>query len=373
MRDIPLSQFAIILLIIITLVSTLSIETMNVFQSIGVYLSTFLIFLAYLSYGKVTLKFIIYIFVFIFYMIISLYYNSGGIGSVLTFVLAVTSLELLSKIDFRLIYWKYICPFLAIMIILLFFASFQYNTGQGFDYNGMVNPNSVAMVSNYCFGIFLCTQHLRTNKCILGILGLITLCTTFNCEARGALLALISFMALLTVPNKLLSSKLLLIFSIIIVVIGTLIPFIYLNLYEQNFQLDFMLNKPLFTGRQRIWLEAFNLFGNDTWNWILGIGSKVKLWDAATNLHNLYFTAIVDFGIIGYLLYFGFIFRFIWHVCMKISSSNEAKKYLFLFISLSLIQGYTETSILNATTVVLSNFGLARAYNLLYKEKFNDT
>jgi hypothetical protein len=58
---------------------------------------------------------------------------------------------------------------------------------------------------------------------------------------------------------------------------------------------------------------------------------------------------------------------------MKISSSNEAKKYLFLFISLSLIQGYTETSILNATTVVLSNFGLARAYNLLYKEKFNDT
>ena len=39
------------------------------------------------------------------------------------------------------------------------------------------------------------------------------------------------------------------------------------------------MNKPLFTGRQLIWIEALNLFEGNGWNWILGIGSKVKVWD----------------------------------------------------------------------------------------------
>lgn len=368
MLNLPLSQIAIILLIVIPLVSALSIQLMTLYTSISIYVSTALILIAWISYGKMNRNFIFYILAFTCYMFISLYYNNGGIGSMLIFGSSILSLELLKNINFNLSIKKYFQTFTTAMVVLLFIASFQYNGDKGFDYEGLVNPNSIALLANYCFCIYTCLSNLRTNKIIVLALGIITLFTVINCEARGALLAFFSFILLINIPQKLLTPKLLIFASVVIVAIGTLTPFIYLNLYEQNQQLQFVLNKPLFTGRQRIWIEAFNLFGENGWNWILGIGSKVKVWDFVTNLHNLYATIIVDFGFIGYLFYFGYIFRFIVKICPNIAHNDEAKRCFFMYMALSLVQGFTEMTVLNASMVILANLGLAEAYRLIYQK-----
>lgn len=327
MQNLTLSQIAIILLITIPLVSALSIQLMSLYASISIYVSAVLIMMAWVSYGKINRNFILYILTFTFYMFISLYYSNGGIGSILTFGLSILSLELLKNVNLNLCIKKYFRVFTAVMVVLLFISSFQYSGNQGFDYEGLVNPNTIALLANYCFCIYICLSHLRVNKIIVLILGIITLFTAINCEARGALIAFISFVLMISIPRKFLKPKLLISTSIIIVAVGTLVLFIYLNLYEQNLQLQLIMNKPLFTGRQRIWIEAFNLFGENGWNWVLGIGSRVKVWDFTTNLHNLYATIIVDFGFIGYLFYFGYIFKLIVKICPNIVHNDEAKKF----------------------------------------------
>lgn len=369
MLNLTLSQVAIILLIVIPLLSALSMQLMTSYASVSIFISTALIMIGWVSYGKITRKFMFYILIFSLYMFISLYYSHGGIGSILTFILSILSLELLKNVNLPLWIKEYFKAFVAVMIIFLFIASFQYSGDKGFDYEGLVNPNTIALFANYCFCIYICLLQLRTNKIIIFILSIITLFTIINCEARGAFLAFISFILMICIPNKFLKPKLLMFSSVIIVAIGTLIPFIYLNLYEHNLQLQFVMNKPLFTGRQLIWIEALNLFEGNGWNWILGIGSKVKVWDFRTNLHNLYATIIVDFGFVGYLFYFGYIFNFIVKICPYIAHNDKAKRYFFMYIALSLIQGFTETTILNSTMFILANLGLAEAYRLIDKSK----
>ena len=124
----------------------------------------------------------------------------------------------------------------------------------------------------------------------------------------------------------------------------------------------------MFTGRQSIWIEVFNLFDKERFSWILGLDSKIKVWDYATNLHNLYLTIIADFGFLGYLFYFGYVFKFIIKVCSYIAYNDEARKYLFMYVALSLVQGFTETTSLNATTFILANLGLAEAYRSIYMD-----
>lgn len=370
MLNLPLSQIAIILLIVIPLISALSMQFLTLYNSVGIYIGTALMMVAWVSYGKINWKFIIYILTFILYMLISLYHSNGGLGSLLIFTLSILSLQLLTNIEFNSWIKKYFQAFTGVMVFLLFFASFQYSGARGFDYEGLVNPNTLAQLANYCFCIYVCLAQLhvnKINKILVLVLGLITLSTLINCEARGALVALVSFILLINIPHNLLKPRLLLFFSVAIVTIGTLIPFIYLNLYEQNIQLELFLNKPLFTGRQALWIEAFNLFEGNIWNWIFGIGSKVKLWDASTNLHNLYATVIVDFGIIGYLFYFCYVFKFIVKVCQNVANNDKAKRWFFMYIALSLIQGFTETAIFGAPTIILANLGLAEAYRLTKK------
>lgn len=366
--SLPLSQFAIILLIVIPLLSALSVQLMTLYASISIYVSTALMLMAWVSYGKMNRNFIFYIFLFTFYMFISLYYSGGGIGSILTLELSILSLELLKNINFDLLIKKYFRAFSAIMIVLLFIASFQYSGDKGFDYEGLVNPNVLALLADFCCCIYVCLTNIRTNKITILISTAITLLTLFNCEARGALVAFISFFLMISIPKKFLKPKLLLIGLVCIVAIGTLIPFIYVYLFEQNLQFQFVMNKPLFTGRQGIWIEAFNLFDKERFSWILGIGSKIKVWDYATNLHNLYLTIITDFGFLGYLFYFGYVFKFIIKVCPYIAYNDEARKYFFMYVALPLVQGFTETTSLNITTSILVSLGLAEAYRLIYRD-----
>ena len=347
----------------------ISVRLMSVYALISIYLNSAIILAAYISYGRFVKKSILFLLTFTFYMFISVYYNSGGIGSVLTFAMSVLSLELLSEIDFDDKDNSYLICLSGIMVILLFLASFQYGNGGSFDYEGLINPNSLAVVINYSFSIFLCTNNKKNvfNKSLNLILFIIAFLALINCEARGAFVSLFCFFILLVIPRKLINGKTIFFLTLAIIIIGTMIPLIYLYLYSQNVQIGYVLNKSLFTGRQAIWIEAFAIFGDNIWNWLLGIGSKVKLWEYATNLHNAYLTAIVDFGIVGYILYFGFILKYIRTVCRSVRNNREIQKWLFLYLSLGLVQGFTETSIFSSTLFVLSNFGLARAYQIARK------
>lgn len=159
MQNLTLSQIAIILLITIPLVSALSIQLMSLYASISIYVSAVLIMMAWVSYGKINRNFILYILTFTFYMFISLYYSNGGIGSILTFGLSILSLELLKNVNLNLCIKKYFRVFTAVMVVLLFISSFQYSGNQGFDYEGLVNPNTIALLANYCFCIYICLSH----------------------------------------------------------------------------------------------------------------------------------------------------------------------------------------------------------------------
>lgn len=184
-----------------------------------------------------------------------------------------------------------------------------------------------------------------------------------NLRARGEIMALVAFVILNALPRKILNSKTIFILSIMITVLGTAFPFIFLSIYRKGINFV-ILGKSLYTGREKIWSNMFEAFGNDVFKWLFGLGSKVELWENHNlNVHNDYFAIIVNFGVIGYSLFEIYIFRFIKSACALIDDYWERRCWLLMFISSALILGFVEVVTHWAVIFILIYMGLGVAQN----------
>lgn len=359
-------SIGIILLQII--ISTLLIFYYPVFKTYtvyAVYINSALISISLILNKKIQKWTLGYLTISLAYMLISISINGGGFGSVLTYAISILALEMISSLNVSDDVEKFLHFFMALCIFLLLFDSVKYTTNfEYYEYND-VNPNTIGMWVLYAFCIYICTTKKR--HIILDLLILIVSVTALiNVESRGTLIALISFCALSMMPTKFFRKKIVIILICIITALGIVFPFFYLNLYRSGFELTFM-NKSLFTGREGLWIRALGYLSQNPSGWYVGLGSKVELWDAATNVHNSYFGIIVNFGIIGLILYFLFISYFVIKVSRYCNYNKEIKNWFCMFISTNLVLGFTETSVFWSVIFILANIGLGRAYNLCLK------
>ena len=138
--------------------------------------------------------------------------------------------------------------------------------------------------------------------------------------------------------------------------------------YKNDIDITIM-GKSLYTGREIIWSNMYDALSENVVNWFFGLGSDVSLWgDRTLNVHNNYFAVIVDFGVIGFLIFYVYIFKKMGFVNEK---ESTCKKLLFSFIAYVFLLGVTEVTTMYSVTysLVFSAFSIALSKS---KEKESD-
>lgn len=355
-----LAVIIVILNIVITFLLLFNYSLFSFYSSIAIFINSAVISFAIIVNRRMHFYTVIYFGISVSYMMISISINAGGVGSILTFVVSILALDLLSTLNFEEKDNKLLRIFMILVMIGLFIISFKYRTNFDYYQRHDVNPNTIGMFALYAFCIF---TSLNLKKRYNFLLLLFVVGTMLNTQSRGTLFSLIAYVILATLPKKIFSKKFIFIITIVLTAVGTAFPFIYVKLYKQGFQL-MILNKRLYTGREQLWMRAFNYLGDDPVKWFFGIGSRVQLWNYATNVHNCFFGIIVNFGIIGFILYALYLSRFLKEVGKYARYDSRIKNWFCVFLSTNIILGFTETSIFWSMIFIFANVGLGRAFSL---------
>lgn len=346
------SDFPILVLLLITLCSVINKKFFYQYSNFALYVNLAIsvggLFIVN-NYKTTT----IYIVCFTVYLLDSIMVNGGGVGSVITFIIPFLLFTYISNVgltDFQVKTIRIMC---SIVLIYEFIFSFRYAENYRFYALSDVNPNTVGMYLMFTFMLWSALMDLSNRiTIILFIIGLtMSLLGMYNCESRGTSFALIVYCLLILLPIKMISSKKIMILVIFIILGGTAFPFIYISLYRNGVNFE-MFGKTLYTGREGIWLNMFEAMNENFTAQIFGLGSKIELWqEHSLNVHNNYFNIIVNFGIIGYILYFSFILHILYYLT-KHYQDRMIYKLTMMFVSSVLILGFTETTSLWAVIFV---------------------
>lgn len=197
--------------------------------------------------------------------------------------------------------------------------------------------------------IFSKKMNWKNRNILMLIIYSLSIWAILNCKSRGSLLTLLVFIIWDSfIPKRWLKNKNTIItITIIIILIGLLIPYIYTRLYIQGFDYTLpFINKSLYTGREHIWSNFYYSIRLSKKNLIFGLGSKSNLWVGnSLNMHNNYLAVIANFGILGFIMYYGFWIKQIGNIYRKKNISDYQVSLVICFICI-LINGYIEVSTL---------------------------
>ena len=371
-------------LLSLTVMATSHPSAMNFYASIALFANLFFILVAFFFIRSLSLSETVYISVTAAYLSFSITFSGGGLGSLITFLTAILLFYVFSRATLTQKTKLFITALLVCHIILLFVYSFPYNDNwNSWQQNSLtaINPNTLGIFLMFAFMIVavFCDLNNKVIALLVSVLFFITAFAIYNYRARGTLLTLICFGITLILPKKLFSRKSFFFGSLALIILGTLVPFFYLFAYNHGIDLRF-LGKSLYTGREKLWSEMLSLF-DDFGKVLFGLGSKISLGGSTLNTHNNFFNYIVDFGIIGFALNYGFILYQIW-LSAKHNDNPTVRKSLCMFICSVIILGFSETTSMWAVIFPFAYFGLITAkaeslklqknFTLLQKNK-NDT
>ena len=157
---------------------------------------------------------------------------------------------------------------------------------------------------------------------------------------------------------------------------GILFPLFYLRLLECIVNVEFPLlqnfamNKDLYSGREIIWSNFYTEMSKDISHYIIGIGSHANIMYGGDNInpHNIYILVMMNFGIIGFIIFFSFYILQIYKIYQehnlnkkKIDFTYAAFSYLMLgifevtslwspfILFMSLLWGIAGSTIVNNT------------------------
>lgn len=350
-------------LLALTVMATSHPSAMNFYASIALFANLLLILVAFVFVRSLSLAETVYFAVTAAYLVFSVTFSGGGLGSVATFLTTILLFFAFSGTTLTQKSKLFLISLLVCNITLLFIYSFPYNDNWNSwqqNSSAAINPNTLGIFLMFAFMIVavFCDLNNKTVALLISVLFFITAFAIYNYRARGTLLTLICFGITLLLPKKLFSRKTFFFGSFALIVAGTLVPFFYLFAYNHGIDLRF-LGKSLYTGRERLWSEMLSLF-DDLGKVLFGLGSKINLGGDTLNTHNNFFNYIVDFGIIGFALNYCFILYQIW-VSAKYSDNPAIRKSLCMFICSVIILGFSETTSMWAVIFPFAYFGLITA------------
>lgn len=369
-----------IVLITIMALSTLSKIAFHIYTEYSLYIMLVYSMLVIFMSGNMLKGFFMFIIIFFAYLIYAVAYSGGGFGSILTALLFLLILNSYTYFDLKESICRYLVMFSSFLILFLFIRSFAYAEDFYYYRYNSINQNTMSMYIIYFFMIRFTVLDLNNKAKTIStlVLFVISLIALQNYSARGCTISLIFFGCLNLIFRKKYSVNAILFITTLVVAFGIAFPAFYLSLYRNN--IDFMaFGKNLYTGREAIWNNMFNALNQNKMNWLFGLGSKAILWKGhSLNVHNDYFGVMVNFGIIGFALYYGFIFKLVVKIAEIARYNRLARKGLFMYISGVLLLGSSEVTTMWTTIYPLVCFGLGigcRIYkkSLIHKECSNDS
>lgn len=185
----------------------------------------------------------------------------------------------------------------SVLFLLIFLVWFCYDLA--FSYNS--NTGATVTVFSLICAMILLTK-LTEKKEILGIFIVIAMLRTVNLVmwhlARGAFIALFLFLIFYyVVPKKWWANKKLYTFLCVFACFGSLLfVLLYVSLSQTGYNLTMpFFYKNLFSGREKIWSEVFQIFRQHP---LTGIGSGYKLESFFEyNIHNAMYDLLAVHGI----------------------------------------------------------------------------
>lgn len=357
-----IANMAFLTLFILAAIAVVRFEVMEAYKSVALFLNIFVIGLSLVAMKKYRPSSVVHILFTVAYMIVTLCISEGGLGSILTFGVAMLVMEVASYLTFDEIQRRVIALVSALGILYVFIYSWRYRENYNYYAYQDINPNTLGLYLLYFYEIWFCLISTNKQKNILLTIALLVMSALgmLNLLSRGTLGALIAFCVLVSLPRRFFKSYTIFALVIIAIAICIAVPFIYLALYENGFRIS-LFGKPLFNGREIIWGRMLNAFSEKPWAWWFGLGSKVQLWEYDLNVHNNCFSIIVNFGWLGLLLYEGFVLSNIKKACIRADAVPECRCWLFMFICSTIILGFFETTTHWAASFVFAYMGLGMA------------
>lgn len=295
----------------------------------------------------------------IYFFAVPLFNANAGIGSFILITVSILNMVTMNSMAVKkklLIFLeKYAFFSVLAMTIVSFYIHGSVANYVAFCERG-VNPNTWAEITIFLAMVYA-SVHIQKSKLLNLVILLCALVTAFNCRTRFMTVAALVYTLLYLLPVRVFKGNRMLLFTIAVVLVGTLFPFLYLFIYKSGFQM-MIYGKEFFTGREVIWDSIFSSMSDHKLKLLFGVGSNFNA--EVTNTHSVYLGVLADFGIIGYVLYFGFIIYLISKKGNNIEYENT-KNGLLMFVIGNLFMGITETSMLWSGVFCLSYIGLGLA------------
>lgn len=380
------NNYSKILLLIMILLSSISVLDKNfykIYSNLAAYFNFVLLISIILINNNFKFKkqYFEYFVILFTYCTFSLFINikTSGIGSAIIVITGFLAYIVLSSYHISKDSIKLITLIFSVVSILLFISSNNYMQKFTLYPDMYINSNIIAAAALY-FTIYLNILILELNiphtKFLSFIFTIIGTLTILNCQSRASMLAIVSYLAFYyLIPKRLLHKRKFLNFILVsIILIGTLIPFIILFFYRRNIDLTLpLISKSLYTGREIIWNKIFDLLKADPFSLLFGLGSQIEINQGELLVaHNSYMAIIVNFGICGFMIIYGFIIYQFKKILKNVNLYNYEIKLFLGFICI-FIHEFFEYTFLNPVFVLFTFLFLGLALNSsieLKKEKF---
>lgn len=319
-------------------------------------------------------KFLFFIAIATFYFLISALITGGGMGSVATFLVSLAMPAAYTAMAFSKWQKRMLSVVCSFGVVALFVFSIFYNENWDNWSTTHTNTNTLGYFVMFLFIIVCIITDLKSKKLLknlaIAVLFALSFWAMFNYKSRGTTVVLLVFAVMVNLPAKIYEKKRIFIIAVLFTLFVAVFPFIYLYLYENGYSLT-VFGKPLFTGRQELWLNMIDNFKQNPLALIIGLGSKTDIGGSYLNVHNGVLSAVVCFGVLGFAFYYGYMLYKIWGLSDWVSDST-VKRGLIAFVCAVLLLGFSENSSFWTVSYPFAYFGLALASskkNLIEKNK----
>ena len=351
-------QYAWLMLMLFAYISSFNITLWSIYAQYVVYAEIFFC-MVYLFFYKLKLNFILFIVTYFAYLLFLFCFNDKcGIRSVIYTIVSIIMLESISQIKFDKKIVKFLDKMSTSILVLL---SIHCLMSEYKNYL-IINTNILGffvmftIMSHFCF---------KERKCVSRIdifWMLLAMCTLLSLRARGSLFATLCFL-LMCYCYRAFTARRTILFILFTIVAGTIFPLLYVEFVKNTPDIT-ILGKSIASGRQVIWSNVFEEFIHaSAFAPLFGLGSRTKVWAQPGNsVHNYYLTLILNFGVIGYIMYCSYFMSIIKKI-IRYFSNWRVQRALFMFVASVLILGFSEASGFWPPLLVFSYIGLSVGYS----------
>lgn len=380
-KSIDKFTLALIIFLILNLSFFTSSGLLDLYEKIAffilpIYLIFLIIFIA--NNCRINKADFLLILIMLSYFCFTLPITQGGLGSVLAplyyaFLLAIMRNMKIGAKEKRFFLLVFLSAFLLSIIRCPSYFNVWDKTRNG------INPNTLAFILSYgSMGVLTLIRTKKTSNTVISILIIIlSLYGITEYSSRASLLTFLCFLMFRYLFPATLKQKYNFVRLVVvgIIIFGLIFPYIYTysaEIIDNSANLNSIAKafsaKNIYSGRERIWANFYNEMRTDCLNYIIGIGSKANIMGTVyegtvASPHSLYILLLMNFGTIGFVLYFTFMLLFVKRTYENQRLNTIQIDFLFAGIAL-LFLGIFETMSLWWPTLLLSAlfWGLGSAF-----------